>query len=115
VTAIRIHFVGKPRHRARFDVDRDDPHDDIYTVLSRKLRGGLPELVKSSILSVDLQAVFVPPGRSAERVEFSISKPRWCTLGNEGVEGLLHQYLKIWKIESDGKDVADISESATSA
>jgi hypothetical protein len=115
VTAIRIHFIGKPRHRARFEVDRNDPHDDIYKVLARKLRGGMPELAKSSVLSVDLQAIFVPPGRSAEKVEFSISMPRWCTLGDEGAEGLLRQYLQTWKIETDGKDVADTSESATSA
>ena len=115
VTAIRMHFIGKPRHRARFDVDRDDPHDDIYTVLSRKLRGGLPELAKSSILSVDLQAIFVPPGRTAEKVEFSISTPRWCTLGDEGAEGLLRQYLQIWKIESDGKDVGSNPESPINA
>jgi hypothetical protein len=115
VTAMRIHFLGKPRHRARFEVDREDPHDDIYGVLSKKLRGGLAELAKSSILNVDLQAIFASPGRSAEKVEFSISTPRWCTLGDEGAEGLLRQHLQIWKIESDGKDVADISESATSA
>ena len=115
VTAIRIHFIGKPRHRARFEVDRADPRDDIYKVLAQKLRGGMPELAKSSVLSVDLQAIFVPPGRSAEKVEFSISMPRWCTLGDEGAEGLLRQYLQTWKIETDGKDVADTSESATTA
>jgi len=99
VTAIRIHFQGKARHRVRFEVDRDDPHDDIYRLLSSKLRGGLGELARSSILGVDLQALFRAPGGKEESIDFGISAPRWCTLGHDGREGTLRQYLRIWGIE----------------
>jgi len=110
VTAMRIHFHGKPRHRARFEVDLDDAHDDIYKVLSAKLRGGLGELAKSSILSVDLQAIFGGPRGKEEKIDFGISTKWWCTLGHEGREGILRQYLRIWKIESDGKDLGGVPE-----
>jgi len=79
-------------------------------VLSAKLRGGLGELAKSSILSVDLQAIFGGPRGKEEKIDFGISTKWWCTLGHEGREGILRQYLRIWKIESDGKDLGGVPE-----
>ena len=82
VTAMKIHFPGRPRRRARFEVNPHDPHDDLYALLRSELRGGLDKLARSTILSVDLQAVFGSPGGKEEVVDFSISAPRWCTLGH---------------------------------
>ena len=112
VTAMKIHFPGQPRRRARFQVDIHDMHDDIYKLLTAKLRGGLAELTRSTILSVDLQAVFGCPGGKEEKIEFGISTPRWCTLGHDGREGILRRYLRTWGFESDGKRVAALPKAA---
>ena len=111
VTAMRIHFPGKSRQRARFEVDLDDAHDDIYKLLSAKLRGGLGELTRSAILGVDLQAVFGGRGGKEEKIDFGISTPRWCTLGYDGKEGTLRRYLRTWGIEIDGKHVAAVPKA----
>ncbi|MEP7365805.1 MAG: hypothetical protein ABI972_21330 [Acidobacteriota bacterium] len=112
VTAMKIHFPGRPRRRARFEVNPNEPHDDLYALLRSELRGGLDKLVRSTILSVDLQAVFGGPGGKEEVVEFSISAPRWCTLGHDGKEGVLRRYLRPWGIENDGKRVAALPKAA---
>jgi hypothetical protein len=112
VTALKIHFPGQPRHKAFFEVDAHDPTDDIYDVLRVKLRGGLGELTRATILSVELQAVFGGPGGKEETVDFRISAPRWCTLGYHGKEGILRRYLRPWGIESDGKRVAALPKAA---
>jgi hypothetical protein len=103
---MKINFPGARRHRASFEVDVDDVHDDLYKLLSLKLRGGLGELTRSSILSVALQATFGGPGGQDEKIDFRISAPRWCTLGHDGREGLLRRHLRPWGIENDGKRVA---------
>lgn len=112
VTAMRISFHGKLRHRARFEVDAGDPHDDLYKVLQTKLHGGLDELAKSTILDVNLQAVFGGPGGKEEKIDFKISTPRWCTLEHDGREGILRRYLRAWGIELDGKRVAALPKTA---
>jgi len=112
VTAMKIHFPGRPRRRVRFEVNPHDPHDDLYALLQSELRGGVDKLARSTILSVDLQAVFGSPGGKEEVVEFSISVPRWCTLGHEGKEGVLRRYLRPWGIENDGKRVAALPKAA---
>lgn len=112
VTALKIHFPGRPRRRARFEVNPHDPHDDLYALLRSELRGGLDKLARSTILSVDLQAIFGGPGGKEEMVEFGISAPRWCTLGHDGKEGLLRRHLRPWGIENDGKRVAALPKAA---
>ena len=112
VTAMKIHFPGRPRRRARFEVNPHDPHDDLYALLRSELRGGLDKLARSTILGVDLQAVFGGPGGKEEVVDFSISASRWCTLGHDGKEGLLRRHLRPWGIESDGKRVAALPKAA---
>lgn len=112
VSAMKIHFPGRPRRRARFEVNPHDPHDDLYALLRSELRGSLDKLARSTILSVDLQAVFGASGGKEEVVDFSISAPRWCTLGHDGKEGVLRRYLRPWGIENDGKRVAALPKAA---
>lgn len=112
VSAMKIHFPGRPRRRARFEVNPHDPHDDLYALLRSELRGGLDKLARSTILSVDLQAVFGASGGKEEVVDFSISAPRWCTLGHDGKESVLRRYLRPWGIENDGKRVAALPKAA---
>ena len=112
VVAMKIHFPGRRRRRARFEVDPHDPHDDLYALLRSELRGGLDKLARSTILSVELLAVFGSPGGKEEVIDFSISAPRWCTLGHDGKEGVLRRYLRPWGIENDGKRVAALPKAA---
>lgn len=112
VVAIRLQFSESRWHTAWFDVNPQDPHDNIYNVLRKKLRGGLEELARSTILSVELQAVFGGPGEREEEINFRITTPRWCTLEYDGKEGILRRYLRPWGIEIDGKRVAALPEPA---
>jgi hypothetical protein len=111
VTAMKIHFPGEPDHKARFEVNPDDRHDNIYAVLRSELRGELGKLLRSTILSVDVQAIFWGTGGTEEVIDFKITAPRWCTLGFEGREGTLRRYLRLWRIENDGKRVAALPKS----
>lgn len=111
VTAMKIHFPGEPSHRARFEVDLNNRHDNLYALLRSELRGELDKLVRSTILNVDLQAIFGGPGGTEEVIDFKITAPRWCTLGFDGREGTLRRYLRLWRIENDGKRVAALPKA----
>ena len=112
VVAMRLQFLGRPRHRVQFEVDAHDRHDSIYDLLRTKLRGGLNELAKSTILSVVLQATFSLPGQQERIVNFRISTPSWCNLDTDPEGRILRKYLQTWKIEKGGADVARVSPAA---
>ncbi len=112
-TAMKLQFPSRPQGRARFEVvNVDDRHVDVYAVLRSELRGGLDKLAQSTILSIDLQAIFGGPGGTEEVIDFRISAPRWCTLGHDGKEGVLRRYLRPWRIENDGKRLAALPQAA---
>lgn len=112
VIGMRLEFPESPEHQAQFEVSAEDRRDDIYKLLQEKLRGGLMELSRSTVLSVTLQAIFAAPGQREEEIVFRITTPRWCTLEHEGKEALLRKYLRAWGIELDGKRMAALSKAA---
>jgi len=112
VVGMRLQFPEKREHRALFEVSPQDRHDDIYKLLRTKLRGGLGELSRSTVLSVELQAIFNVPGQKEEEVIFRITTPRWCTLEHDGKDAVLRKYLRVWGIELDGTRVAELSKPA---
>lgn len=112
VIGMRLQFPENRQHRALFEVSEHDRHDDIYKLLSAKLRGGLRELARSTITSVELQAIFNVPGQKEEEIIFRITTPRWCTLEDVGNDAVLRDYLRRWEIELDGKRVAALSKPA---
>lgn len=97
VTALRLQFPESTHHKAWFEVDRDNPGDSLYDMLQEKLHGGLAALVKTRILSAELQAIFHRPHASEKVVNFKITTPRWCDLEDDDPEGrILWGYLAAW-------------------
>ena len=112
VVRMHLQFPESRHHRAWFEVDPHHRHDNIYNLLRGKLRGGIEELARAAILSVELQAVFNVPGEREEEIRFRTTVPRWCTLGHEGKEAIVRRHLRPWGIENDGKRVAALPKAA---
>jgi hypothetical protein len=108
VIKMLLQFPESRRRRAHFEVDANDPHDDIYRLLQRKLVGGLDELARCTILRVEVRVIFRVPGEPEEAVDFKITVPRWCTLEYDGKDGIIRRHLRPWGIENDGKREAPL-------
>lgn len=111
VIGMRLQFPENRQHRALFGVSPHDLHDDIYKLLHTKLRGGLGELARATIQSVELQAIFGAPGQKEEKIVFGITAPRWCTLEHDGKDVILRKYLRLWGVELDGNRLAALSKA----
>ncbi len=112
VVKMLLQFPESRHHKAEYKVDPDDPSDNIYDLLRRKLRGGIEELARCTIVAVEARCVYSVPGEAKEIVDFRITIPRWCTLEVEGKEGIIRRHLRPWGIETDGKRLATVPRPA---
>ena len=112
VIAIRLKFHDRPQDSAVFYADQNNRHDSVYDLLREKLAGGIDELKLSTILRVDLQVIFSEPGENEFPVEFHISTPSSCNLGDGPRDRMLREYLRLWGIEHNAKRLERVRATA---
>lgn len=101
IRKIRLASTNSGR-RILFEVDADDPDDDIHTAIEECINLENAPLSEWHATQVTFRFEFLPKdGRKPGKQSFDVSYPRSCSLRNarpERVE-LIQKYLKRWKID----------------
>lgn len=106
VQAMRLQFHGNRAGRVTVAIDARSREGSVYDVIADKLAEKHACLENATIMGVTLQA-FLRDDHDKERVvQFRISAPATCDLGDRPEEQLLRQYLPKWGIEKDADDLA---------